>query len=105
LGRADQFLKATFMPLSGHRLLFCRRPTRPRPGSRLPRIFFPPNRSVLHPGSEQASALKATIGTAMLSYNEHGKFRANAQERGRGSAPTFFGLAPFGSDVANIRRL
>ncbi len=61
-------LSATCRPLAA---CSCRRPTRPRPGGR-PTAQLPLK-------VERLALCGSPIGTAMLSYTEHGKFRAHVQ--------------------------
>ncbi len=92
-------LEATFMPLVGLGCLFCRRPTRPR--LRRPVCaHLPPPLSSPCAGRRKGRGVRRgpPIGTAMLSYAEHGKLRAPAQVRRCPRAMKSWGLAPFGSD-------
>src|ERR1700732_2992939 len=59
--------------------LFRRRPTRPRPGGWPSHLLLP---LFSHPLAERprGGTRRPKIGTAMLSYAEHGKFRLQTQE-------------------------
>ena len=84
-------------------LLFCRRPTRPR--LRRPVCaHLPPPFSSPCAGMRKGRGVRCgpPIGTAMLSYAEHGKLRAPAQVRRCRRAMKSCGLAPFGSDSGNV---
>ena len=76
----------------------------PSPSTAGLRASSPTFRPPQVPGREKGRGVRCgpPIGTAMLSYAEHGKLRAPAQVRRCRRAMKSCGLAPFGSDSGNV---